>query len=224
MNSKIAIQRIKQGIEKQDTNSYANFTNWDFEDALNKGLSDWFRRQNHGTNAYREGEEESEMRVDDLQVFLTEKKMAVTNYKIYSDSIKLPSNYRYYNKLSLITSKGDCKNVLLPSKLVENSNTDELLADWTSSPSFEFEQAFHSMLSNKFRLFHNDEFEIEYIKLSYYRAPQLIKCDNSSMDLSWEIKDDVAELIIDEAIKNLAGNIEHSTATQLAKTRVEENN
>ena len=59
MTSGIAIERIKQRLQKQDTNFNSNFLDEEFEDALNKGLSDWVRRQHHGFNQFKEGDEQS---------------------------------------------------------------------------------------------------------------------------------------------------------------------
>lgn len=224
MNSKIAIQRAKQGLEKFDTASYANFTNWDYEDAFNKALTDWYRKQDWGGNQRQEGEEASEMVSDDLQVFLTEKKLSVSNLKVYFDTFKIPENYRYYNRLSVYCSKGNCKKVLIPSTFIENANVDVYLSDWGKSPSFEFEQCFHVILGNKFRVYTNEEFKVDYVKLFYFRAPQKISCTLLNMENEWEIKEDVAELVIDTAIKNLAGNIENVSAYQLAEKRTIENN
>ena len=224
MNSKIAIQRSKQGLEKFDTASNANFKNWDYEDAFNKALTDWYRRQDWGTNQKQQGEESSEMVSDDLQVFLTEKKMSVSDLKIYFDTVKLPENYRYYNRLSVFASKGTCSKSLIPSSFIESANVDVYLSDWGKSPSFEFEQCFHIILGNKFRVYTNEDFKIDYVKLFYFRAPKNISCEIKDMDIEWEIKEDVAELVIDEAIKNLAGNIEHMSANQLAEKRTIINN
>ncbi len=224
MNSKIAIQRAKQGLEKFDTASYANFQNWDYEDAFNKALTDWYRRQDWGTNQRKEGEESSEMVTDDLQVFLTEKKLSVSDFKIYVDTFKLPENYRYYNRLAVYASKNDCKKSLIPSTFIENANVDVYLSDWGKSPSFEFEQCFHVVLGNKFRIYTNEDFKIDYARLFYFRAPQKISCATLDMEREWEVKQDVAEVIIDEAIRNLAGNIEHISANQLAEKRTIDNN
>ena len=216
MNSKIAIQRAKQGLEKFDTASYANFSNWDYEDAFNKALTDWYRRQDWGTNQRNEGEEGSEMVSDDLQVFLTEKKMSVSDLKVYYDTLKIPTNYRYYNRLAVYASKGECTKTLIPSTFIENSNVDVYLSDWGKQPSFEFEQCFHVIIGNKFRIYTNEDFKVDYVKLFYFRAPKKISCATKDMDIEWEVKEDVCELIVDEAIKNLAGNIEHISAHQLA--------
>ena len=225
MNSKIAIQRIDNALEKQGSSSNANLNNYDKEDALNKALNDWIRRQIHGTNPYREGSEESEMRVDDLQpLLIPERKISVNNGDIFSDTSKLPENYRYYNRLTLVVTKGECTNVRIKSTFVENANIDDLLQDWTFTPSFDFEQAFHIMASNKFRVYHNGDFKIDEVLLSYYTNPKYISCEKKDFDTPWQWKDDVAEVVIDEAIKLLSGNIEAQNAFALAKARVEENN
>lgn len=224
MNSKIAIQRSKQALEKQDTNAFANLTNWDYEDSYNKALTDWYRRQDWGTNQRREGEESSEMITDDLQVFLTSKKLSVSNYEIFGETAKLPLNYRYYNRLALKVEKDGCIQSTFPSKFRENANVDVLLSDWNTQPSFDFEQAFHVLLSNKFKVYTNGDFKILSAELYYFKAPKKISCELKDMEVEWEVKEDVAELIIDEAIKNLGGNIQHITAAQTAENRTTINN
>lgn len=225
MTSKIAIQRIDNALEKQATSSNANFTIWDREDALNKSLSDWIRKQIHGSNMYREGSEESTMRVDDLQpILIPERKISVTSNNLYADTSKLPENYRYYNRLTLIVSKDECSKVRMTSKFVENGNVDDLLDDYNSAPSFDFEQTFHIMASNKFRIFHKNDFKIDEVLLSYYKNPDKISCEINDMEKLWQWKDDVAEVIIDGAVALLAGNIENSSAFQLAQKRQEDTN
>lgn len=80
------------------------------------------------------------------------------------------------------------------------------------------------MASNKFRVYHNGDFKIDEVLLSYYTNPKYISCEKKDFDTPWQWKDDVAEVVIDEAIKLLSGNIEAQNAFALAKARVEENN
>lgn len=223
MTSKIAMKRIDQALEKLDTETNANFDWWAKEDALNKACNDWVRRQFHGTNQYKEGQEESTTRVDDLQVLLREVSLKFVNGNNYADTSKLPKNYRYYNLLTVFATKDDCNNIQIPSLFVENSNVNDYLSDWTISPDFDFEQCFHVLLDNHFRIFKSN-YKIERVLLSYYKNPDYIDCSKKKMDKVWEWKDDVAEVIIDEAVKLLAGNIEYSSAFQLANNRVENNN
>lgn len=224
MTSAIAMSRVKQALEKQDTQFNLNLNLHDYEDAFNKALNDWIRRQIHGGNPYKEGSEESTMRVDDLQILLMEKSLHTKNSSLFADTDDIPENYRYYNRLSVHSSKGDCSGIIIPSMFIESGNVNEYLSNWNMSPSFDFEQCFHIMLNNKFRVYHGGDFKIDKVMLTYYRNPLKIKTDKFSWDEPWEWKEDVAELIIDEAVKYLAGNIEHPNAYQLANNRVEQNN
>lgn len=223
MNSLIASRRIDDGLEKQATSANGNFTPSHKEDAVNKVLSDWIRRQMQGINLLKASQEETTMKIDDLQILLVEKSLNVRKGKLSVDSDTIPSNYRYYNKLSVYASKGNCSNVLIPSIFVENGNVDEYLSDATFSPSFEFEQCFHVLLNDKFRIFTGNNFEVDRALLSYYRNPLNISFQKEHLKEEWEWKEDVAELIIDEAIKYLAGNIEHLNAYQTTDKRLQEN-
>lgn len=224
MTSGIAIERIKQRLQKQDTNFNSNILDEEFEDAINKAVSDWVRRQHHGFNFFKEADEQTEQRVDDLQILLTDRKISMNDRGIYSETSRFPIDYRYYKRLTPYVSKGNCKKVIIKSLFVEESNIDDYLKDWTFKPSFDFEETFHTLVHNKFRVYHNKDFTVDEVLLTYYRNPSHISCLKRDYDVAWEWKDDVAELIIDEAVKILAGDIENSSAYELANKRVEEDN
>lgn len=224
MNSGIAIERGKQRLQKQDTNFNSNIIDSEWEDAFNKAVNDWVRRQHHGANQFKEGDEQTEQRIDDLQILLTDKKISVNNKGIYSEITILPTNYRYYKRLTPIVSKNNCKKVTIKSFFVEESNVDDYIKDWTFKPSFDFEETFHTMASNKFRVYHNNDFTVDEVLLTYYRNPVLISCLKSDYSKTWEWKDDIAELIIDEAVKIISGDIENPNSYELAEKRVETNN
>jgi hypothetical protein len=75
--------------------------------------------------------------------------------------------------------------------------------------------------NNRIQLYHNNDFEVNKLYLSYYRNPIKISCDKIDYDKEWEWNDDIAHLIIDEAIKLLAGNTENITAYQISNQRTE---
>ena len=80
------------------------------------------------------------------------------------------------------------------------------------------------MLSNKFRVYHNNDFKVDEVVLTYYRNPAKISCKKRDYDNVWEWKDDVAELIINEAVKILAGDIENINAYEIVSRKQEEDN
>lgn len=224
MTSGIAIERIKQRTQKSDTNLNSNFLDEEFEDAIQKGLNDWIRRQHHGSNIFKEGDEQSEQRTDDLQILLTDRKMSVSDRGIYSETVKIPADYRYYKRLTPIVTKGNCSKQAIKSYFVEEANVDDYLKDWTFQPSFDFEETFHTMLSNKFRVYHNKDFTVNEVLLTYYRNPAYISCKKADYDKVWEWKDDVAEQIINEAVKILAGDTENINAYEIANSKTEQDN
>jgi hypothetical protein len=78
----------------------------------------------------------------------------------------------------------------------------------------------------------NDEFDITDLTLTYFRKPQEVffkDCINPStgfintVDQECELKDDVAEIIVDQAVTILAGDIESITQFQREQQAVQTN-
>lgn len=216
--------KLKYRLNKSATADYGNIDHDPATEAINKALNDWIRRQVHGSNVYKEGAEESRMRVDDLQPLLYPlRKMPLTDGGIFSETEKLPGNYRYFNRFSFfIKPKGCSNNILITSDLKEEANVDVLLTTDGTKPSLKFEQCFHTLIGNKIRLYHNKEFNPSEGLLTYYKAP--IKYNSRKPDEVFELKDDVMELIIDEAAKIISGDMEYGSAYQKQDKSVENNN
>ena len=73
------------------------------------------------------------------------------------------------------------------------------------------------------KLYTNNEFDVEDIKLTYYRLPRDVQfngCTNISTgavftaDQTCELKEDICEILADEAAAILAGDIESITQYQ----------
>jgi hypothetical protein len=175
---------------------------------------------------YKEGQEESTIRIDDLQIFLTSEYLNFGNkdeYKVITNN--LPDKYRYYNRLTVYVSNGDCNEFRLKSMFIENGNVDDYLTDYNKSPSFDFEETFHTLLNNKFEVYHNNDFEIQKIELYYYRDPLKINIYDNTLSLEeLEIKNDLFYLIADETTNIIGGDTSNMIASQIAEKRVEQNN
>lgn len=219
--------QITDRLQKQGTSNVSWLTHENIERVVNKALLDWCRRQVHGSNLKHEGIEESTMRVDDLQLFLKDKKLSFGN----KDTVKvvteeLPSDYLYYNRLSVFANKGACYKKRIASDLVENSNIDDLLIDYMKKPSFDFEETFHTLKGNKFEVYHGSDFDIDSLELSYCRKPKYIyiRENDSKSSEEIELKDDLFHLIVDEAVKIIGIDISNIVPSQAAEKRIEENN
>ena len=138
--------------------------------------------------------------------------------KLYGESDKLPSDYLYHKRVTPIVSKDNCTDIPITSELREEGNVNQLL----STVSFDFEETFHTLMGNRIRVYHNDEFKINRVDLIYYRLPK--KVSFSNLDTVIEFKDDVCEMLVDEAVKLISSDTENINQKQLAQERVETNN
>lgn len=211
--------KIDLRLNKSASDDYDNIWNYVKTEAFNKAVNDWIRRQYHGNNQSQEGDEETVIRVDDLQFLLKSDFLTIRNKGIYVETNKLPTDYLYYKRVTPYVSKGACASIRIKSHLREEANVDELLP---SFPSFEFEETFHTLIGNKVHLYHNDEFSVDRLQLTYYRKPKVY--DFKKLNDVTEFKDDVADIITDEACKIIASDIESLNQKALAEQRGEFNN
>ncbi len=188
------------------------------EEAANKGVIDWVRRQIRGKNQTQEGDEESTARVDDLQVLLKSDNLRVNKKDKFFETERIPQDYLYYKRITPTVKKGECPSLEIKSWFSEEANVDD---DIDPIPSFDFEETFHTMIGNKFRIYY-DDFDVEKVKITYYRKPK--KLNFSKINEVLEFKEDVCELIVDEAVKILASDIESINQKTLAQERNENNN
>lgn len=232
MQSSLIWLKVKERLNKLDSSDYDNLECWQIREAYNKAQLEWVRRQIHGDNQKQEGDEETRIRVDDLQNLLKPAFLSgVTKEQLFFETSSLPRDYLYFKRVTPLVSKSGCTGKRIGSKLREEANVDELLDDWATQPSFDFEQTFHTLIGNKIRIYTNNDFEVEKVKLTYYRKPREIDFGNcehidgaTGQDVDPEFKDDIVELIIDDTISILAGDIESPNQFQITKQRTEINN
>jgi hypothetical protein len=188
------------------------------QEAFNKAQLEWVRRRLHGLNAMKETSEQSVTVVDDVQILLTETELfGVEQLKFFETGI-IPANYLHFVRIGA-NIKNDCcpKRTLSTIYQAEEANVDILLADSFKSPSFEWAETFCTIIGDKIRIYTNGLFTVHDAKLVYYRKPkdiQIVGCTNIStgqtftVNVECELKDDICEIIVDEAAAILAGDIE----------------
>ena len=91
LNSTITI-KVKERINKLDSNDYDNIECWQIVEAFNKAQVEWARRQLHGINQVREGDEQSTRRKDDLQKLLIKNPFSMLKKDAYYEG-SIPDNY-----------------------------------------------------------------------------------------------------------------------------------
>lgn len=219
MTLKQVSAKIDIRLNKGASSDYDNIWSYVKQEAFNKAVNEWIRRQYRGNNISREGDEETTARVDDLQVLLKKDNLTIRDKGVFVESNKLPSDYLYFKRLTPYVSKGNCNSVTMKSHLREEANVDDLLP---SLPSFKFEETFHTIIGNKLHIYHNKDFKIDKIELTYYRKPVFYTF--KKLDTILEFKDDIADMLVDECCKIIASDIESLNAKALTESRVEGNN
>lgn len=218
MNNNLLQIKIKQRLNKLASFDYDNIECWMIQEAFNKAQLEWVRRRLHGLNALRESSEQSVTVVDDLQILLNEVELKGNEFSLYFETNPIPANYLHFVRISA-KAKADCCPARTFSSIyqAEEANVDILLGDSFKSPSFEWAETFCTILGDKVRIYTNGKFNVVDPRLVYYRKPKDIQiqgCINITTgqtfttNVECELKDDICEILVDEAAAILAGDIE----------------
>ena len=158
LNSAIVI-KLKQRINKLDSQDYDNIECWQAVEAFNKAQVEWCRRQLHGLNIVKEGDEQSTRRKDDLQVLLSNNSLSLTDKKDFVFG-SVPEDYFQYKRIDVFACKDCCEDRRMTVYLAEEGNLNQLLRDKSKKPSFEWAETFVTLINNQVHIYTNDEFEI----------------------------------------------------------------
>ena len=234
MKNQVILLKVKQRLNKLDSKDYNNIHPWQIVEAFNKGQVDWCRRNLHGVNQVREGDEQSLSRVDDLQSLLYPKKINMVQLPTYYESDPLPDDYLRWKRVSAQATNKCCKDPIdLVIYLTEEANIDLLLRDKNKQPSFDWGETFATIRNHKLIIYTNKQFDIINPILTYYRQPTKIQISGvadpytgtvPTADVESEFKDDLIELFIDEAVKIISGDIESFNQSTRETQTVEGNN
>jgi hypothetical protein len=233
MNNNLLQIKIKQRLNKLASMDYDNIECWQIAEAFNKAQLEWVRRQLHGSNLFKEGDEQSKRRVDDLQILLSTQDLKGVYEKMFFESTILPANYLEFKRVSTQAKSDCCPKRSITVYQAEEADADLLITDRFSKPSFEWAETFCTLFGNKVRIYTNGEFEVVEPKLIYYRKPISVKFNGCTdpetntlvtADVPCEFKDDIVELLIDEAASILAGDIESINQYQREQQNPERNN
>jgi hypothetical protein len=235
MNNTTLQLKVKERINKLDSLDYDNIACWKIVESFNKAQIEWARRQIRGSNPFNDGDEGSVRRIDDLQKLLIDTPLQIIGKDLFYESLlEIPGNFLEYKRVDVYASDECCKEPRsMIVYLAEEDNRAQLLRDVNKKPSFEWGETFSTLIDNKIRIFTNNDFELEKARFTYYRKPvniQIEGCrdpytlDISPTNIESEFKDDIVELIIDEAVYILAGDIESIVQAQRTSTSAERSN
>lgn len=233
MLNSVVLIKVKQRLNKLASNDYDNIQDWQIVEAFNKGQVEWVRRNLHGLNIVKEGDEQSTRRIDDMQVLLITAPGTLSNKKYYFE-MPIPADYLQWKRLDAYATNDCCpKPKRMMIYLGEEANVNELLRDVNKKPSFDWGETFCTLEDNTIQIYTNGEFTISSAELTYYRQPTRIEIAGvtnpytgvvSTNNVISEFKDDIVEILIDEACKILANDIESLNRAQAQTQAVENNN
>tara|TARA_R110000868_G_scaffold205243_4_gene453651 strand:+ start:2243 stop:2950 length:708 start_codon:yes stop_codon:yes gene_type:complete len=234
MNNTTLQLKIKQRLNKLASNDYDNLECWQIVEAFNKAQIQWVRRQLIGMNAEKQGDEQTTRKVDDLQNLLKEVPLNLAIRNLYEESLELPADYLQFKRVNANAKKDCCENdtEITITYLAEEQNIPILLQDYLRKPSFEWGETFCTLVGDKVRIYTNNEFTVVNPTLMYYRDPvriQIQGCTDpytlqiSTEDVVCEFQENIIEVLIDNAVQVLAGDIESMNQYAIAKNSSEQN-
>lgn len=195
---------------------YDNIECWQIQEAFNKAQVEWTRRMVYGLNSRRESSEQTTGLIDDLRVLLSSKDLTPADKEIFVEGT-LPADYLYYVRVDVLAKSDCCPERRMTVYEVEEANMGLLLTSDTKGPSFEWAETLSTLVGDKVRVYTNNKFDVTKMSLVYYRKPRDVKFNGCvdpnngqviNADVNCEFKDDIAEILVDEAAAILAGDIE----------------
>lgn len=217
MTNNLVQIKFKERLNKLSSMDYDNIECWQVQEAFNKAQIEWVRRMLHGYNQEKENPEQSINMIDNLQLLLTEQEFVAMKKKpMYYETETLSDDYLAFVRVSATGQKDCCKDRDFTVYLGEEANAQAILSDNYKCPNFEWGETFCTVINNRIRIYTLGDFDISEAKITYYRKPRNIEFRNCADidtgniffdDVTSEMKDDIVEAIIDEAVGILAGDI-----------------
>lgn len=236
MNNATLQLKLKQRLNKLDSQDFDNIEPWQMIEAFNKAQVEWCRRNLHGGNMYKEGDEASKRRIDDMQILLRELPLTGTSTATYFESNNFPDKdlYLEFKRVSSDANTECCPEPRsMTVYLAEEANVNLILRDPLKKPSFEWGETFCTLINGQLRIYRDEEFNIVNPVLTYYRRPTYIEVAGvidpytgvaPAVDVDSEFKDDIVELFIDEAAAIIAGDISNYGEAQMSQQAAERSN
>jgi len=223
--------KVKERLNKLASLDYDNFECWQIVEAFNKAQLEWVRRQIGGYNQKQTGDGSTKINYDDTQKLSTTVALNGVSYADNWVSLPHPADYMNYSSL-YVMAKSDCcpdRNIIV--YLVDKADLYVILRDSNKKPSFEWGETVAIMAGDIFTIYTGGDFQISSVNLTYYRNPVPVQFQNCidvstgqpTGDVPCEFKDDIAEILVDNAVAILAADIESFNQYTRASNSVQTN-
>lgn len=138
----------------------------------------------------------------------------------------LPKDYFEFANLSLVASKGNCSGKKISTFEAKSEDVEELLADESNKPSFEWRETFYLLSENKVAAYKTD-FNIDKAFLSYYKYPKKVDIagyinlnNQPSSNIDPDFDDKVVNKILQAMAKEFSANKGDTASYQLNSDRL----
>lgn len=226
---------VKEKLNKLDSKDYDNIQDVKIISAYNEGRLNWLRRNLSGLNVLKAGDESTKKRLDDFNEILTlPKEIFVAKKDGYYLSQKLFPDYFEFKRLEFDAKSKCCEKPLkMMCFLVGESNAELYLRDENKKPSFNWGETFCTLQDFRLKIYTADEFDIENVKITYYRFPENVKKTGildidsqnySTSNVDCEFKKDLGNIFINETVSLLSASLELFNQTQLNDNQIEKTN
>jgi len=235
------LYKIDQKLNKLSSNSHQQIPLEDKILALNEAQIKLIKQKVDGISVVSGlGRDSFKKRYDDLQVLLEDygnheldlKTSNKTLNQWTADIKNISPTYMFYVDAYFLADKGKCKDrvIWLNQELLKHGDIQFLLNNVHTKPSFEYQETFCSISTNKISIFTDGTFTPKKLYLMYIRYPQYINKtgyvmlnDEESTDVDCELASYLEDEILDLAVQNLAMYTENSSAVQSAQFRIQTN-
>ncbi len=228
--------KIKERLNKLASLDYDNFECWQIVEAFNKAQLEWVRRQINGVNTQNHGEGSTKVNYDDLQKLIVTTAIGGQNFPNSQppvwESSSIPADYLNFSSMYVMATSSCCpdpKNIIV--YMVDKEDLYIILRDVNKQPNYEWGETVAIMSNNRYSVYTDGDFTVTSVDLTYYRKPTPISflgCVDidtglATPDVPCEFKDDIAEILVDNAVAILAADIESFNQYNRATTSVQNN-
>lgn len=227
------LYKLDMRLNKKVSNEHQSIPLEDKILALNEAQIKLIKKKVGTNNIYGLGLDSFKKRYEDLQALIVQfEPLSVTaTSDIYdawqADLTLLHNKFMFPLDMYATATKGLCSGrVLYLSKLVKHGDISTLMANSHYVPSFEWQESFAVISSNKIITYTDGTFNINSFNLSYMRYPQkidnvgYINFDGSvSTNQNCELPDYLEDELLDLAVVELAMDTENVPVVQFNETR-----
>jgi len=235
------LYKVDQRLNKLSTNEHQQIQLEDKILALNEAQIKLIKQKVDGIGAANQlGLDSFKKRYEDLQSLILDYnhqpltlKLEDANLNQWSANVHLlEPKYMFYVDSYALADKGRCKDrkIWINRDLAKHGDLQFILNNDHYKPSFEYQETFNFLASDKISIFTDGTFTPSNIQIMYMRYPQYINKEgyimldgNPSINTDCELETYLEDELLDLTVQNLAMYTENQSATQNAAYRIQTN-